>query len=202
MGKLAKMRLLLARRATKLALAATPWFRACEAEVGPERRRASKARTFDAQTRSELMALANRLLEDLRQNKSRDAVAAIALRLAAMVSGDAKPRPRMVSGRDRSWRRSTVLDDRNVRSTIDEILLDAIDPLTDSSFDIEMVVPELFLLAKSILQAVRKETFDPQILMEAAVRLALFVRYVDLWTLAGRELIDFDSAMARTLEQR
>jgi hypothetical protein len=143
---------------------------------------------FDDQTRDELIELATRLLEGLRQNRNRDTISALAVRLASMICNDERPRMRPASARDRSWGRYTILDSQEMRSAIDEIQREAIDPLTNPTFDIEMALPELLILAKSILEGVRREAVEPQVLMEAAVRLALFVHYVDVWILAGREL--------------
>lgn len=189
MEKLVKPRLRHTRRRTKLALYAASWFHAEQAAVRRGRRaRVFKESMFDDPTRNELMQLATRLLEGLRQNKNRETIGALAVRLAALVCDDSKPRLRSLSGRDKSWGRYTILDSQELRSAIDEVLREAIDPLTNPSFDIEVALPELLILAKSILEGVRKETVDPHVLMEAAVRLALFIHYVDVWILAGREL--------------
>jgi hypothetical protein len=188
MEKLGISRLRRALRLTKLALSRAPWSDAGEAAVTPDGSRAVEESMFDDPTRNELMQLATRLLEGLKQNKNRETIGALAVRLAATVCDDTKPRLRTASGRDKSWGRYTILDSQETRGAIEDVLREAIDPLTNPSFDIEMALPELLILAKSILEGVRKETVDPQVLMEAAVRLALFVHYVDVWILAGREL--------------
>jgi hypothetical protein len=148
----------------------------------------SKEIMFDDHTRDELIDLATRLLEGVRQNKSRETTGALAVRIAAMVSGDARPRLKAVSGKDQSLSRYTIVDSQELRDAIDDVLREAIDPLSNPVFDIETALRELLLLAKSILEGVREELVDPQVLVEAAIRLALFVHYVDVWIRAGRDL--------------
>src|SRR5262249_6544188 len=100
---------------------------------------------FDEKTKNELVGLANQLLDGLREDKSRETIGALAVRLAAMICNSPQPRLRTVSEKRASPSHYTVLDAHQLRTAIDEVLREAIDPLSNPAFDIEIALPELVL---------------------------------------------------------